>query len=218
MENLKTKIVWLSVLALLGVTMTGCEGKSDEEKLTELKEQMNNAKSLKEITAISKRIEELKEKMKSNMKTTKVVFGKPITYWEKNNDSGTRISQFQITFRDPTVSSSHPIPRYASTSATRGKKYFGMKVDLKNLGPRETSTGGRAEVKVNNGNIYRLRYVDEYLSYIIIEPGKSKIGIFITQIPEDTYPVEVFGELGSSLYSNNPYAIKFSLKLTQFKR
>jgi hypothetical protein len=219
MENLKTIIVGLSVLVLLGVTIIGCGGKSDEEKLAELNEQMNKAETLEEIAAISEKIEKLSEKIRSNAKTTKVAFGKPITYWEKDSN-GAKISQFQITFRDPMVSSWHPVTALADDSAPIGKKYFGLDVELKNLGPRVDRTGGHAEVKVNNGYIYELRYVAKKDCGDIgsIDPGKTKIALFFTKIPENTYPVEVFGVLGSNWYIDGyPIALKFSLKLTQFK-
>lgn len=219
MENQKTIIVCLSVLVLLGVTMTGCGGKSDEEKLEELKAQMDNVKTIEEIKAISQKIRKLEEKIRSNTKTTKVALGKPITYWEKDGN-GAKISQFQITFRDPKVSSSHPVT-LLDTSAARGKKYFGLDVELKNLGPRRDSTGGHAEVKVNNGYIYKLRYVTkkDCSSIDSIDPGKTNIALFFTMIPEDTYPVEVFGVIGYNWYIDGyPIAMKFSLKLTQFKR
>ena len=229
MKNLKSIIVCLSVLVLLGVTMTGCGGKSDEEKLEELNKRMENAESLEEIEALANQIEKLEEKIRSNVKTTKVELGKPITFWQKE-DGVRKITEFQITFRDPKVDKSHPYQfgwANRPIAAKEGMKYFGIEADLKNLGPRAESTSWRAEVKVNNGYIYKLRYSIKdgnsgfMTSTETIEPGKSIIALFYIEIPEDTYPVEVFGELGGEWFMGEesfPSDIKFSIKLTQFKK
>ena len=101
-------------------------------------------------------------------------------------------------------------------------KYFSVEADLKNLGPRAKSTYCQAKVKVNNGYIDRLRMRTKDRSnreYIgTIEPGKSQMVLFFTQIPEDTYPEEVFGELGGKWFmgvpvDEYPSDKKFSLKL-----
>jgi uncharacterized protein HemX len=81
MKNLETIIVFVLVLGLGGIAMLGCKGKSDEERLAELKKQLDNAETFEEMEAISKKIEKLGEKVISNTKTTRVALGKPVTYW-----------------------------------------------------------------------------------------------------------------------------------------
>ena len=208
MEDLKTTIICLLVLIFLGVAITGCGGKSDEERLAELNEQMSKAETLEEIAAISEKINKLSEKIRSNTKTTKVALGKPITYRQIDDMDEKEISWFQITFGNPKVSSTHPNPNWSPVRATRGMKYFSVEADLKNLGPRAKSTYCQAKVKVNNGYIDRLRMRTKDRSnreYIgTIEPGKSQMVLFFTQIPEDTYPEEVFGELGGKWFMGVP--------------
>jgi len=208
--------------------MTGCGGKSDEEKLAELQEKMDNAKSLEEVAAISKKIKELTEKIKRNTKTTKVALGRPTTYRQIDDRSEKEITNFQITFRDPKISYAHPVyPISARISPGKGNKYFSVEARINNLGPRAKSTYCQAEVKVNNGHIYKLvlRTKDiAHRDYIgTIEPGKSQMVVLFTEIPEDTYPVEVFGELGGKWFmglpiDEYPSDKKFSLRLTQFKK
>lgn len=228
MENLKRIIVCLSVLGLLVVAIPGCRGKSDEKKLAELNEQMDNAKSLEEIAAISKKIKELNEKIRSNQKTTKIALGRPTTYRQIDDRSEKEITKFQITFRDPKISYSHPVyPISARISPGKGNKYFSMEAHINNLGPRAKGTYCQAEVKVNSGHIYKvvLRTKDypnrDYIG--TIEPGKSQMVVLFTEIPEDTYPVEVFGELGGEWFMGMPVDEypsdkKFSLQLTLFKK
>ena len=222
MKNLKSIIVCLTVLMLMCFTMTGCGGKSDEEKLEELNKKMENAESFEKIEAIAKQIEKLEEKIKKNVKTTKLELGKPITYWQNQKEYGSpieKVSEFKVTFKNPVIKDVPPYSSMNSFFARKGEKYFGIEVDIKNLGPRESVIRYEMEVKVDKGSIYELsgRIADKIRDDFLKADEAGVLQLWC-QIPEDTYPIEVYGELGGALhYWEETYSLKFSLNLTQFK-
>ncbi len=95
MEKRKTIIICISILVFLGFVITGCGGKSDEDKLEELNERMENAKSPEDIEAIANQIEKLEAKIKSNVKTKKVELGKQITDMEKWDSCKSKIAPIE---------------------------------------------------------------------------------------------------------------------------
>lgn len=193
MEKRKLIFVYLSVLVFFGITLTGCGGKSDEEKLEELNKRMENAESLEEIEAIANQIEKLEEKMKNNPKTMKLRLGQSIKYGSFGYE-GEKITEFEISFRDPKVTDSII---YGSTKIESGeeKDYFSIDADIKNLGPRKSGLYNSLEVKVKEGFMYNLKgdIKDNY--WDSLEAGESGVVQYYGLIPKDELPVEIVGEL-----------------------
>jgi len=218
--------------------MVSCKNKSEEEQLEELVEKMGEAKTEEEATKIAEKIEKLEQRANKSSKEIIVKIGEPFTFWQHGTVPADpqKKSEFWMTFKDPVVGEFFPYEpefvefirghrvRAKRTPADQGKKYFGIIAKIENSGPRGSSPQWDMEVKVDKGFIYRLGATgivddpekDFPQEIYTLEPRKTGWLRLWCQIPEDTYPIEVFGKLGEGYFGASGY-IKFRLKLTQFE-
>jgi len=222
------------VMIVLGVALVfcgalaGCKKKSEEEQIGELVEKLGEAKTEQEATEIVNKIEKKEQRAeKKHIKEINVKLGEPFSVWQHgfSPSDPQKKSEFRITFKDPVRYRVQAWGR--PVDADKGKKFFGIIAKIENLGPRESDFGRNAELKVDKGFIYRLEGngnivndpEGDYYPYGVdyrLEPGKTGWLLLGCQIPEDTYPVEVFGKLGEGSSYYAPGYTKFRLMLTQF--
>ena len=237
MKNLiKPMILFGIILFLLG-TMASCKEKNEEKEIEDLVEKMGEAETEQEAAKISEKIEKLEQRAKKSSKEIIVKLGQPFTFWQHGQGPSDhqKKSEFRMTFKDPLVDKFLPYePKFMEvfrgqrtplrrTPADQGKKYFGIVAKIENFGPRESSFKRHMELKVDKDYIYRLVATgivddpeEDYPREIYtLEPGKTGWLRLWCQIPEDTYPVEVFGKLGEGYYAAPGYT-SFRFKLTQF--
>jgi hypothetical protein len=139
-----------------------------------------------------------------------VVGGKPLVF-QQGGEEGTK---FAITFEQVTLQKHFPYLekdffhyRWHPELAPEGKMYVKILAKVKNLGPREMLPVLGAELKVDTGNVYSIN--QEAGLYVGPEevglqsdtvrsfgPGKEGWIFMYAEIPAETRPVEIFGQLG----------------------
>jgi len=222
------------IMIILGVgliffgVLAGCERKNEEEQIGELVGKLGEAKTEREATEIANKIEKKEQRAeRKHVKEINVKLGEPFSIWQHgfSPSDPQKKSEFRIIFKDPVRYRVQAWGR--PVDADKGKKFFGIIAKIENLGPRESDFGRDMEFKVDKGFIYRLEsngnIVNDpegnYYPYGVdyrLEPGKTGWLLLGCQVPEDTYPVEVFGKLGEGSSYYAPGYTKFRLKLTQF--
>lgn len=235
----KTLIVLVGSLVFCSI-IAGCKEKSEEEKIEELVEKMGEAKTEREAAEIADKIEKLEKRAeKKHIKEIIVKLGEPFSFWQHDQvpRDPPKKSEFRMIFKNPVVDEFFPYePEFVEfirgqrvparrTPADQGKKYFGIVAKIENLGPRESSFERHIELKVDRGYIYRLGATgivddpekDYPRTIYTLEPRKTGWLQLWCQIPEDTYPIEVFGKLGEG-YFGAPGYTNFRLKLDQVKK
>ena len=225
---MRKAMIVLGVALVFCGALAGCKKKSEEEQIGELVEKLGEAKTEQEATEIVNKIEKKEQRAeKKHIKEINVKLGEPFSVWQHgfSPSDPQKKSEFRITFKDPVRYRVQAWGR--PVDADKGKKFFGIIAKIENLGPRESDFGRNAELKVDKGFIYRLEGngnivndpEGDYYPYGVdyrLEPGKTGWLLLGCQIPEDTYPVEVFGKLGEGSSYYAPGYTKFRLKLTQF--
>jgi len=221
MKKVMKITIVLGVALVFCGALAGCKEKSEEEKVEELVEKLGEAKTEKEVEKIANKIEKIKQRAeKKHIEEINVKLGEPFSIWQYGLSSSDpqKRSKFQVILKDTVVDKFYPYPVFARVSADRGKKYFGIVMEIENLGPRKSILKQHIEVKVNNGFAYRLAGTMVDNMFETLEPSQTGVLQLLCQIPEDTYPVEVFGKLGEGSSYYAPGYTKFRLKLTQAKK
>lgn len=186
MKNvMKTFIVLVMILFLLGL-IGGCKNKSKESE--------------KEGEILLK-------------------IGKPVKYWEYGLDSSmetTRVTQFSLTFNSAFMSKTVP---WSKLQGGQLGRYLLVYVRVENMGPREGNPLCQTEVKADNGHIYKAEWPAGWqlvgrigtpvqspfdnvrdwqpMDLRTLKAGEKAWWCFFSEIPKNSNPVELFGELGS---------------------
>ena len=222
-------MIVLGIGLILFGTLTGCEKKSDEEKIGELLEKAAEAKSEKEAKKIEEKIEQLtqkqEEKDKKNITTMEVKLGESFTVWKYSrnfeNMTDEKVTKFYVTFENVSVASVKTIGAGTAFPITirpsEGMEFFKVIFTAKNLGPREGFFEVKScEVKMDNGNIYKASAMasesnSQELEWNRVEQGKTIRGSIWFEVPKGSKAKEITGAI-CEFTDSSP---KFRLKLKE---
>ena len=238
MKKVMKKMIILGMILIFCSLLVGCKEKDEEEKVGKLLGKLYGAEkagSEKNAQRINKKIEELtkrqRKREKEAIREVEAEIGKALKYFKNYESVPKEIAQFSTTFEQAFVSKR--VPWNEMLRGQGGKKYVIAYARVENVGSREYyPSRPRVEIKADNGSVHttyaslfgriglpvstvfdieRWHPMDSSTGFL--KAGEKAWWALFSEIPEETTPIEFFGELG-----RGDHRIKFRLKLEQFKK